>query len=123
MSDMLERGAEWLESVRRSSLSATSTFTYHPNGGISYPITGVTKGTDGRNLDTNSIDTFITVRDMDFIVPVDELDAVPKAGDEIRETQNGVTYRFRVMAHNSQPEYRYHDRLRSSYRIYTTRVN
>jgi hypothetical protein len=65
--------------------------------------------------------------DRDFLIPAGELKfgstpTLPQRGDRIRETKNGATYIFEVMAPGKEPPWRWSDPFRRMLRIHAKQV-
>jgi hypothetical protein len=123
MSDLIQRGQEWL----------SSKLTQHASREIVYRRgeLGVSlKATIGRSLydqdDGEGIVTRSQVRDflIDTFSLLDSLiGSLPRRGDTIVEIDGDTTFIFEVMALGGDPPWRYSDPFRLKLRIHTKQVD
>ena len=122
MPDLLETGSNWLQDQRTRHMSRT----------VSYE-----RGADSVSLSATVGRTMFEIEDghgvvqrheaRDFLVLADDLvlagsNALPQAGDRIRETQGAMVFVYEVMAPGSEPVWRYGDPYRKTLRIHTKQV-
>lgn len=120
MPNLLEQGAAWLADQRDTYLSSPVTYQ---RGGDSVEVQATTGQTVFRYDDAAGG----TVRyiSRDFLIRVEDLVIngsviQPRRGDRVIETANGRVYTHEVMPFgNDEPEWRYSDPQRTTYRIHT----
>lgn len=122
MTDLLAQGAAWLEDQRHKHLTRTVTYV---RGAESVELSATIGRTEFEQADeygvvrrTESRDYL--VRTMDLMIGAAQV--LPKAGDRIRESEDGVTFIYEVMAPGGEPPGRYSDPNRQTLRIHTKYV-
>jgi hypothetical protein len=122
VTDLLAQGAAWLEDQRHKHLSRT---VVYQRGAESVELAATIGSTQFEQADeyaavrrTESRDYL--VRAVDLVIAGEQ--ALPKAGDRIRESEGGVTYVYEVMAPGGEPPWRYSDPYRQTLRIHTKYV-
>ena len=115
MTDMFVDAAQWMDGVRRTSLSRYVSYT---RGGTTLPC-----------LATVSQSAFETQTDMgvverhesrDYIVSTQELPVdEPQRGDVITEDVGGTTVQYEVLSPAGVPSWHWADQHRTAYRIHT----
>jgi hypothetical protein len=122
VSDLLERGARWLEDQRTRFLSRTVTYL---RAGDSVDVPATIGKTTFEQADeygvlhrTEARDYLITAADL---VLAGKLE-LPKPGDRIRETDGEQIFVYEVMAPGGEPAWRYSDPYRRTLRIHTKYV-
>ncbi len=116
MADLLAYGSNWLENQRTKHCTREVTYV---RGADSIAV----RATIGRTeFKTDNGETVrIEFTDRDFLILVSDLELAgqritPKAGDQLREIQDGAIYVFEVIA------WRYSDPYRQTFRIETKHV-
>ncbi len=122
MADMLEQGSTFLEDQRHR----------HMTRPVAYRRAAAevsVSATIGRTVFEQSDDRGLVsrVESRDFLVRAEDLvlagsAVLPKAGDTIRESHDGRTLVYEVMAPGSEPPFRYSDPYRRTLRIHTKHV-
>lgn len=120
--DLLEQGATWLDDQRHRFMAASVAYS---RGAESITISATIGRTVFEQADEYGVLHPIEARD--FIVRAEDLvlsggPALPKAGDQIRETDGGAVQVYEVMSPGSEPPWRYSDLYRRSLRIHTKHV-
>ncbi len=120
MTDMLEKGVEWLRGQRKAHLGRT--VTYGRGEEISFDVTATVGETRFRIGQGTGPD--VLVRTRDYLIEAADLAAggisEPAAGDQIRETRGETVYVQEVMGPgNDEPAWRWSDRYGGSLRIHT----
>jgi len=119
MADMVQKGAIWLEEKRKAHRSVLVTVR---RGALNF-VASATKGAylalaesaDGVIINERSEDYTIAVADYDFgFGPVD-----PDVGDYIYDSSSGTEVKMQVLPMAIDPEKRYSDNYRISWRIHT----
>lgn len=119
MTDLIEQGATWLETMRKQFTASTVVYS---RGAASVPLAGTRGRSTFEDEDANG--TAITVASWDWIIGTADLvlsDAatLPLPGDKI--TVGGVVYE--VMSNpNGQAAYGYANAFRTQLRIHTREV-
>jgi hypothetical protein len=123
VTDLLERGAAWLEEQRRAHMTRTVTYQ---RGAQSVEV-AATVGKTVFRLDTGYgvVERHET---RDYLVLAEELvldgqTTLPKAGDRVRETEPHMLFIYEVMAPGNEPCWRYSDPYRRALRIHTKLVH
>lgn len=119
MTDLLEKGAAWLDQQRSRHLTRTVTYLRGADG-VDLPATigsttfeqvdeyGVVRRTQAR-------DYLLSAADLVLAGAVTE----PQAGDRIHETVGAQVFLYEVMAPGGEPPWRYSDRYRQTLRVHT----
>jgi hypothetical protein len=120
--NLLEHGAAWLDGQRHQHLTRT---VMYERGVDSVELAATIGRTEFEQADDYGVLHRIEARDY-LIRAVDLLLAgetvLPKAGDQIRETDGAVTHIYEVMAPGGEPPWRYSDPYRVALRIHTKHV-
>ena len=122
MTDLLEQASAWLDGMRAKHMARPVTYC---RGEESVEV----QATLGRTV-FEIADAYGVVEQSesrDFLMPAADLvlgDAVtlPERGDRIRETEDGKTFVYEVMAPGKEPHYRFRDVYRRTLRIHTRQV-
>ncbi|GJQ27807.1 MAG: hypothetical protein HBSAPP02_28390 [Phycisphaerae bacterium] len=122
MTDVLERGSAWLEDQRNRHMSRMVTYQ---RGGDSVDVAATIGRTEFEQADDFGVIHKFESRD--YLVLTTDLvlagvQALPKAGDRIRETDGAKTFVYEVMAPGNEPPFRYSDPYRRTLRIHTKHV-
>lgn len=128
MTDLLAQGAAWLADQRRRFLTRTVTYQ-RTIGGVTQSVD--VPATVGQTIFRFDSDYGASVRQIsrDFLITASDLlldgqATEPKRGDQIRETAGPVTHVYEVMGPgNDEPDWRYSDNERTTFRIHTKHVN
>lgn len=119
MTDLLERGAAWLDQQRSRHLTRTVTYL---RGTDSVDLPATIGQTTFEQADeygalrrTQSRDYLISAADLVLAGTVEQ----PKAGDRIRETVGEQVFLYEVMAPGGEPPWRFSDPYRRTLRIHT----
>jgi hypothetical protein len=122
VTDLLAKGAAWLEDQRHRHLTRTVTYV---RSAESVEIAATVGRSEFEQADeygavrrTESRDYL--VRAVDLVIASEQ--TLPKAGDRIREADGGVTFIYEVMAPGTEPPWRYSDPYRQTLRIHTKYV-
>jgi len=119
MVNMLEQGAAWLEDQRHQHL--TTSIAYLRN--ITLITIQATIGrTEFETVDESGLLQKFESRDyliraVDLVFNLQQ--TLPKAGDQIKESDGSTTYIYEVMAPAGEPVFRYSDQYRKTLRIHT----
>jgi len=121
MSDILERGSAWLDDQRVRHLSRP--VSYWRGAAVVVLPAGVGRTVFEVDNGTAVLEQF---ESRDFLIRAADLvlgdaQTLPQRGDRVRETQDGVTYVYEVMAPGREPHYVL-DRYRRTLRIHTKLV-
>ena len=119
MTDVLQTGSDWLAEKLKTHAGRTVIY----RRGLDSVAVTATIGRTEFEID----DEFGVLRKLesrDFLIQVSDLvlnstAVLPERGDEIDETQDGVTYTYEVMAPGKAPHFRYSDPYRKTLRIHT----
>ena len=122
MTDVLDKGSAWLEDQRTRHM--TRMVTYH-RGGDSVALSATIGRTEFEQADEFGVIHKIESRD--YLVTTTDLvlagiQSLPKAGDQVRETDGAMTFVYEVMAPGSEPPYRRSDPYRRTLRIHTKHI-
>ncbi len=119
MSDLLERGAAWLDQQRSRHLTRTVTYL---RGTESVDLPATIGRTMFEQADeygvihrTESRDYLISAADLMLSGAPEQ----PKAGDRVRETAGEQIFIYEVMAPGGEPPWRYSDAYRRTLRVHT----
>jgi len=123
MSNILERGSAWLDDQRLRHLSRPVTYC---RGNASVEVQAAV-GRTVFEVD-NGTAVLEQFESRDFLIRAADLvlgdaQTLPQRGDRIRETQDGVTYVYEVMAPGREPCFRFSDPFRRTLRIHTKLVD
>ena len=119
MTDILERGSNWLEDQRVAHASRPVIY----QRGESTVEVPASIGRTEFEID-NGVGILERTESRDFLVPavslvLNDTQTLPKRGDRIRETIGTVTFTYEVMAPGKEPPWRYSDAYRRTLRIHT----
>lgn len=122
MTDMLATGATWFESMRVQFMTVPVAYCRDT-------ATVQAAATIGRTVFEVARDygVFEKIESRDYIIAAGELllndePVLPARGDQIRETRDGTTYVYEVMAPGNEPCWRWSDSYRRSLRIHTKQI-
>ena len=122
MADILQRGSEWLEAQRHQH--ATRNVLY-VRGAQSVTVLA-TIGKTVFEVDSGH-GLLERIESRDYLLLTEDLvlagsRVLPQRGDLVRETEDGTTYVYEVMAPGNEPDWRYSDPYRKTLRIHTKAV-
>jgi len=122
VTDLLAKGAAWLEDQRHRHLTRT---VVYQRGAESVELSATIGRTEFEQADEYG--TIRRTEARDYLVRAVDLiiggaQVLPKAGDRIRETDGGVTFIYEVMAPGGEPPWRYSDPIRQTLRIHTKSI-
>lgn len=122
MADLLEQGSAFLEDQRHRHMTRPVTYRRAAD-----EVT--LSATAGRTIFEQADDRGLVSRieSRDFLVRAEDLvlagaTVLPKAGDSVRESQDGRTFVYEVMAPGGEPPFRFSDPYRRTLRIHTKHV-
>ena len=123
MADMLRAGQEWLANQLKAHASSTVVYVR----GANQASVSATIGRTLLKLKDGYGGVHMQWTDRDFLIAPTELilaglPILPERGDIIRETMNGTTYLYEVMAPGSEPPWRWSDPHRQLLRIHTKQI-
>jgi len=123
MGDMLASGLGWL--VEKLKGHASQPVVY--KRGVHEVTVQAIIGRTLLKLDDGYGGVRMEWTDRDFLIAADDLllggqKTLPQRGDQIRETQDGKTLVYEVLAPGSEPEWRWSDPHRRLVRIHTKQV-
>jgi hypothetical protein len=122
VADLLEQASAWLDRMRTRHMARPVTYC---RGEQSVEV----QATLGRTV-FEIADAYGVVEQSesrDFLIPAADLVlggavTLPERGDRVRETQDGKTLVYEVMAPGKEPHYRFSDVYRRTLRIHTRQV-
>ena len=122
MPDILQQGAVWLDGQRHTHL--TQLVSYQ-RGADSVELAATVGRTEFEQADEYGV--LHRIESRDYIIRTADLQiagetVLPKAGDQIRETDGAVTHVYEVMAPGGEPPSRFSDPYRVALRIHTKHV-
>lgn len=123
MADLLATGAAWLSAQLRAH---AATMVIYRRGGQSVSL----PATIGKTMLEQADEAGANIRGQvrDYLIAVADLQLggqwiTPRRGDQIEETdESGVTHVYAVLPIASEPEWRYSDPHRQTFRIHTKKV-
>ncbi len=120
--DLLRRGLEWLE---RERVKHASRNVLYVRAGEAIQVRATIGKTVFEILNESGVAERTETRD--YLVLARELvlggaESTPKHGDQVRERQGSKVYVYEVMAPGREPEWRYSDLYRHTFRIHTKQV-
>ncbi|HOX08381.1 MAG TPA: hypothetical protein PK280_18445 [Planctomycetota bacterium] len=120
--DLLRRGLEWLE---RERVKHASRAVHYVRAGEAIEVRATIGKTVFEILNDYGVAERTETRD--YLVLARELvlagaETTPKRGDQVRERQGTTIYVYEVMAPGREPEWRYSDLYRHTFRIHTKQV-
>ena len=122
MADLLERASSWLDGMRTKH--ASRPVTYQRGQATAVVSAGIGRTTFQVDNGTGVVETFES-RDLLILtgdLVLGGLATLPQAGDRIRETVDGATYIYEVLAPGNEPAWRFSDPYRRTLRIHTKQV-
>jgi hypothetical protein len=119
MRDLLAEGMAWLERKRTQYLARQVVYR---RGSESVQVAATVGKTIFRLDKGYGVQERIEARD--YLILAADLalggtQVLPKAGDQVRETQNGKVFVYEVLAPGNEPCWRYSDPYRQTLRIHT----
>ncbi len=119
MSDLLERGAAWLDQQRSRHLTRTVTYL---RGTESVELAAAIGKTVFEQADEYGV--IHRTESRDYLISATDLvlggtQEQPKAGDRVRETAGEQVFLYEVMAPGGEPPWRFSDAYRRTLRIHT----
>lgn len=121
--DLLAKAQTWLNGIQRTHLATERTLQYVRRSGAVITLLETTIGSYSETVDPNQDRGLLEVEHRDYLIPIEELvGGVPLKGETIRETANGIVYEFEVWSPQGEPEWVWHDRERSIYRVHAQEV-
>ncbi len=123
MTDLLQKGSDWLEAKRTQYASRVVTYT---RGAASVDLPA-TVGKTTFEVD-DGYGVLVRHEFRDYLILAEQLvlndeNVLPERGDRIRETINGRTFVYEVTAPGKEPCWRYSDAFRKTLRIHTQEIN
>jgi hypothetical protein len=123
MTNLLQSGQEWL--ANQLKVHASSEVTYQR--GVNQVQVQAVIGRTLLKLEDGYGGVHMEWTDRDFLIAPTELilaglPILPERGDIIRETENGTTYLYEVMAPGNEPPWRWSDPHRQLFRIHTKQI-
>lgn len=122
MPDLLETGSNWLENQRHQHMTRPVLYQRDTD-------TVELAATIGRTAfeQADEFGVIHRIESRDFLVRASDLviatvQALPKAGDQIRETAGDQVFVYEVMAPGNEPPWRYSDPYRRTLRVHTKHV-
>ena len=122
MADLLRQGSAWLDGQRHMHLTQT---VLYQRGAESIELSATIGRTEFEQADEYGV--LHRTESRDYIIRAADLvlageTVLPKAGDQIRETDGALTHVYEVMAPGGEPPWRYSDPYRVALRIHTKHV-
>jgi hypothetical protein len=123
MTNLLRSGQEWL--ANQLKVHASSEVTYQR--GVNQVQVQAMIGRTLLKLEDGYGGVHMEWTDRDFLIATADLilagsPVLPERGDIIRETENGTTYLYEVMAPGNEPPWRWSDPHRQLFRIHTKQI-
>lgn len=124
MSDMMQKGFDWLNEKRHQYMTKTVTYK---RGTDSVELQATIGKSEAEAKDEyGGIRGEITSRD--YLIRVEDLilggvPTTPVAGDRIEETDGNKTYVYEVMALGIRPSFEYSDPYHKLFRIHTKEIS
>jgi hypothetical protein len=123
VADVLAKASAWLEDQRARHLTQP---VVYQRGADTIPVLA-TIGTTIFRLDDGA-GALLRVESRDYLVAAADLviagvPIIPKRGDRIVETQGDRTFIYEVSAPGDEPEWRWSDPYRQTYRIHSQQVD
>lgn len=123
MSDLLQKGSDWLADKFKTFASRSITYIR----GVDEVTLLATVGRTLLRLDDGMGRTWTEWTDRDFLIQAADLipagqPTLPERGDRIREVQGTTTYLYEVMAPGNEPAWRWSDPYRKVLRIHTKEI-
>jgi len=120
--DLLRRGLEWLE---RERVKHASRFVHYVRAGEAIRVRATVGKTVFEILNDYGVAERTETRDYLILTRALVLSGAPTTpnrGDQVRERQGQKVYVYEVMAPGREPEWRYSDLYRHTFRIHTKQV-
>jgi len=122
VADLLKQASAWLDAMRKAHLARPVTYC---RGEESVEVLATVGRTVFETTDAYGVVEHSESRD--FLILAADLvlggqAVLPERGDRIRETQDGKTFVYEVMAPGKEPEWRWSDGYRRTLRIHTKQV-
>jgi hypothetical protein len=122
MTDLLQRGSDWLEDQRTRHISRE---VIYQRGNTSVELPATIGRTVFEQADDHGMIHKLESRD--FLVLRTDLvlsgvQTLPQSGDRVRDPDEGATQVYEVMAPGNEPPFRYSDPYRKTLRIHTKHV-
>ena len=123
MTDLVERGQQFLDDQRHAHMTRTVTYE---RGSDSVELQATIGETVFEQADDYGVIHKIESRD--FIIRtgdlvLDSVQTLPTTGDRVRETDVDTEFVYEVMAPGQEPPFRYSDPYRKALRIHTKRIS
>lgn len=123
MGDMLDDGLGWLAGKLKAHASRPVVY----RRGTDEVTVAATIGRTLLKLDDGYGGVRMEWTDRDFLIAAEDLilggsPTLPQRGDQIRETQDGKTLVYGVLAPGKEPEWRWSDPYRKVLRIHTKQI-
>jgi len=120
--DLLEQGSAFLEDQRHQHMSRNVNYKRGTDGVDLLATVGKTMF---EQADANGLIQRLEARD--FLIRAQDLvlagqTTLPRAGDQVRETQGTTTHVYEVMAPGGEPPFRYSDPFRRTLRVHTKHI-
>lgn len=116
MQDLMAKGAEWFDQVRRQHLSVLVSY----DSGALLTAECAATVVDGRWESVDSSGQIVRFETRDFFINIEDLPADPKVGDKIAMTENDVETIYMVaVPGGGQQAWRWADRQHRVRRIHT----
>jgi hypothetical protein len=122
VADLLEQASAWLDGMRAKHMARPVTYC---RGEESVEVAATVGRTVFEIADAYGVVEQSESRD--FLIPAADLVlggavTLPERGDRVRETQDGKTLVYEVMAPGKEPHYRFSDVYRRTLRIHTRQI-
>ena len=122
MGDLLEQGSAFLEDQRHRYMSRSVNYKRGTDG---VDLQATVGKTVFEQADANGLIQRLEARD--FLIRAEDLvlagqTTLPRAGDQVRETQGSTTHVYEVMAPGGEPPFRYSDPFRRTLRVHTKHI-
>jgi hypothetical protein len=122
MVDLLQQGAQWLADQQRRFAAQAVTYV---RGADTAELLATVGSTTREQADEYGVLQRVEMRD--YLVPAEDLVLAgqltePRSGDRIRETRDGRTFVYEVLAMAGEPPWRWSDPYRTTLRIHTKHV-
>jgi hypothetical protein len=122
VADLLDQASAWLDGMRTKYMARTVTYC---RGEESVEVQAAVGRTVFETADAYGVVEHSESRDFLILAADLVLDGqavLPERGDRVRETQDGKTFVYEVMAPGKEPHYRFSDVYRRTLRIHTKQV-
>jgi hypothetical protein len=115
MTSVFERRDNFLAGQRKAHLAKQVVYAYAE--GPTATVAAVVGRSEFELLQDGTVSQRVVSRD--FIVEAGDLTRQPRRGDVVREEIDGRVELFELAAHGTEPEWRWADSSRTSYRVHT----